>query len=114
MHADSRRPPGPKGVSMTNVSMIPPSMLRRVVFGLEGRRVPSAESVGLVGSFNRWDSSVHNLVCGPNGDWAVSLTLAPGKYPYLFLVDSVPWNDPLDDGRVPCEWGGQYSVRVVD
>jgi hypothetical protein len=99
---------------MTNVMMNVVSPLHEIVFGLEGRRVPNAKSVRLVGSFNRWDSSVHHLVCGPNGVWTVTLTLAPGRYPYLFLVDSFPWNDPRDDGRVPCEWGGHYSVRVVD
>jgi hypothetical protein len=87
--------------------------LKRVTFRLDGRRIPGARSVALVGSFNGWDSATHRLQRDPDGWWAVSLTLAPGAYPYLLLVDGVPWNDPEDDGRVPSEWGGQYSVRVV-
>jgi len=87
--------------------------LREVIFKLNGRRVPNARTIALVGSFNRWDTSVHRLVRGANDWWTISLTLAPGKYPYLFIIDGVPWNDPDDDGRVPSEWGGQYSVRFV-
>jgi len=37
----------------------------------------------------------------------------PGEYEYLFLVDGMPWNDPLDDGRIANAWGGHYSLRVV-
>ncbi len=87
--------------------------LQNVTFRIHGRRIPTARSVVLVGSFNRWDTSAHKLTRGPDGWWTVSLTLGPGTYTYLFLVDGVPWNDPEDDGRVASEWGGQYSVRVV-
>jgi len=48
-----------------------------------------------------------------DGAWTITITLVPGTYPYLFVVDGVPWNDPLDDGRAPSEWGGEYSVRRV-
>ncbi len=87
--------------------------VRQVVFRLNSREVPKARSVALVGSFNRWDSAVHQLTLGPDGWWTICLTLSPGEYPYLFIVDGVPWNDPHDDGRMECEWGGQYSVRIV-
>ncbi len=84
-----------------------------IVFRLDGRKVPKAKWVALVGSFNRWDSSVHRLTLGPDGWWTISLVLSPGEYSYLFLVDGVPWNDPNDDRRAESEWGGYYSVRVV-
>ncbi len=87
--------------------------IRTLTFRFDGRRRPSARSVSLVGSFNRWDTSVHRLTRQPDGWWTISLTLAPGEYPYLFIVDGTPWNDLEDDGRAPCEWGGEYSVRVV-
>jgi 1,4-alpha-glucan branching enzyme len=87
--------------------------VRNVVFRVNGGRIPEARSVTLVGSFNRWDTSVHQLARGSDGWWTISLSLTPGEYRYLFLVDGAPWNDPEDDGRVPCEWGGQYSVRLV-
>lgn len=87
--------------------------VKDVVFRFDGRRVPRARSVALVGSFNRWDTAVHPLTLGPHQWWMISLTLAPGRYPYLFIVDGAPWNDPEDDGRAPCEWGGEYSLRIV-
>jgi len=86
----------------------------QVIFRFDGRRAPRSRSVALVGSFNRWDTGVHALTLGPDHWWTISLTLAPGRYPYLFIVDGVPWNDLEDDGRVPCEWGGEYSVRIVE
>ncbi len=87
--------------------------LREVTFRLDSRRVPGAKSVALVGSFNRWDTAVHWLMPQPDGWWTISVTLAPGEYPYLFLADGHPVNDPEDDGRVPCEWGESYSLRRV-
>lgn len=75
--------------------------------------MPDAKHVSLVSSFNRWDPSAHDLTPGERGIWSIRVMLPPGEYPYLFIVDGVPWNDPLDDGRTPCEWGGDYSVRVV-
>jgi 1,4-alpha-glucan branching enzyme len=107
---------------MTNLAMIslvpvmiPPvtRSVREVEFRFDARHAPKAKWVALVGPFNRWDTAAHRMKRGPDGAWCITLTLAPGEYPYLFIVDGVPWNDPLDDRRVPCEWGGQYSVRVV-
>jgi len=84
-----------------------------VVVRLDAQCVPDAKVVVLVGSFNRWDSAVHHLVQDTAGWWTITLSLPPGEYPYLFLVDGVPWNDPQDDGRIPSEWGIFYSLRVV-
>ena len=87
--------------------------LRIVRFQLSAERVRDARWVALVSSFNRWDTSVHRLALGPDGMWSVTVELAPGTYSYLFIVDGNPYNDLEDDGRAPCEWGGEYSVRVV-
>jgi 1,4-alpha-glucan branching enzyme len=86
---------------------------RAVVFRFDARRRPGTRRVALVSSFNGWDADVHPLTRGPDGVWSVAVRLPPGAYPYLFLVDGYPHNDPDDDGRVPCEWGGYYSLRVV-
>jgi 1,4-alpha-glucan branching enzyme len=98
---------------MMATAVLTKGTLRAVSFRLDGRLVPEAHSVALVASFNRWDTSVHRLRHEPDGSWALSVMLPPGEYPYLFVVDGVPWNDPQDDGRAPCEWGGSYSLRVV-
>jgi 1,4-alpha-glucan branching enzyme len=107
---------------MANLVMVPPDtvtippvtrFVREVTFQFDARRAPTAKWVALVGSFNRWDTAAHRMKPGPDGAWCITLTLAPGEYPYLFIVDGVPWNDPVADRRAACEWGGQYSVRVV-
>ena len=87
--------------------------LQEVVFRFDSRLAPQARSVILVGSFNRWDSSVHRLTRGADGWWTISLTLARGAYPYLLLIDGVPRTDPTEDERIRCEWGGDASVRIV-
>jgi 1,4-alpha-glucan branching enzyme len=87
--------------------------LQRVVFRFDGRRAPAARTVALVGSFNHWNPGAHPLRRDRDGWWSVAVWLPAGEYDYLFLVDGAPWNDPLDDGRAPSEWGGHYSRRVV-
>jgi 1,4-alpha-glucan branching enzyme len=98
---------------MGGLMAAPAPTIRRVIFKFEGWRAPNAKSIGVVGPFNRWDTSVHRLELGSDGVWSIEVTLAAGEYPYLFIVDGVPWNDPRDDRRVPCEWGGDYSIRIV-
>ncbi len=83
------------------------------MFQFDGRRTPGTRRVELVSSFNDWDPSAHPLTRQPGGLWSIAVELRPGVYHYLFIVDGYPHNDPHDDGRVPCEWGGYYSVRVV-
>ncbi len=87
--------------------------LCRAIFRLDGRRIPRARWVAVVGAFNQWNASAHRLTRGLDGWWSITLTLPPGRHPYLFIVDDFPHNDPEDEGRVPCEWGGDYSVRNV-
>jgi 1,4-alpha-glucan branching enzyme len=88
--------------------------VRPIIFTLDGRRVPQAKTVSIVGPFNDWDPKANPLVQDAGGRWTATLLLPPGAHPYLFFVDGVPWNDPEDDGRVPSEWGGFYSLRIVN
>ena len=84
---------------------------REVAFRFDGRRIAGARSVVLVGSFNGW--LAQPLLLERDGWWTTAVSLPPGEYEYLFLVDGNPWNDPLDDGRSANAWGGHYSLRVV-
>jgi len=75
---------------------------------------PAARSVSVVGSFNNWDRERHRL-SGPDGSgrWRIVVTLRPGRYEYLFLIDGEVWvTDPgaptADDGM-----GGRNSVLTV-
>lgn len=88
--------------------------MRPVIFMLDGRRVPQARTVSVLGSFNNWNPETNPMVLDAGGRWTAKLLLPQGAHPYLFLVNGIPWNDPEDDGRVPSEWGGDYSLRVVN
>jgi 1,4-alpha-glucan branching enzyme len=75
---------------------------------------PAAKSVTIAGSFNAWDIRKDSLA-GPdnNGVWTIVLSLSPGRYEYLFIVDGKDWQpDPsvpaVDDG-----FGGKNSVLLV-
>jgi len=100
-------------MAMSSAAVTLKPVVRDVVFKFDGRRAPNARSVVLVASFNRWDTAVDRLTLQPDQWWTISVPLSPGQYPYLFIVDGVPWNDPEDDGRMPSEWGLDLSVRVV-
>ena len=65
---------------------------------------PSATSVAIAGSFNRWDPE-HDQLRGPDGKgtWTILLPLSEGRYEYRFVVDKREWVlDPsmptMDDG----------------
>ena len=75
---------------------------------------PSATSVVITGSFNRWDRQ-GSALAGPDrrGVWSITLPLSPGRYEYAFIVDGTVWQaDPgapfLDDG-----FGGRNSVIEI-
>ena len=75
---------------------------------------PDARTVTVAGSFNRWDPNSHPLA-GPDriGRWTTTLTLPPGRYEYLFVIDGSEWVlDPaapsVDNGL-----GGRNSIVTV-
>jgi hypothetical protein len=55
---------------------------------------PEAERVALVGDFNDWKEGATPLVPVGDGVWSAALTLDPGRYKYMFLVDGRPTADP--------------------
>ncbi len=61
---------------------------------------PTARHVFLVGTFNDWDSTATPMARGPDGQWAVTLSLPDGTYDYKFLADG-KWY--LDDAAVGVE-----------
>ena len=74
----------------------------------------SPGSVILTGSFNNWSPDAEPM-SDDDGDgvWETTLTLAPGKYQYKFVVDGAWKEDPhaveyVDDG-----FGGKNSVVLV-
>lgn len=72
---------------------------------------PEAHTVSLAGSFNDWQPD--HLQSDAEGEWSSELSLAPGDYEYLFVVDERWLPDPeCAEGR-PNPFGGENSVLHV-
>lgn len=48
---------------------------------------PEAKTVYLAGSFNAWDAKDNLMARNKQGDWKTTLSLAPGRYEYKFVID---------------------------
>lgn len=89
-----------------------PSEARRLVtFHYED---VEANAVSVVGSFNGWSPETHRLEKHDGGAWELTLSLAPGRYPYRFLIDQKKQVlDPSTELTEPDGYGGKNSVVVV-
>ena len=74
---------------------------------------PLAHEVFLAGTFNQWRPSVTAMHSTGGGLWVRELTLAPGKYEYLFLVDGQWLPDPAAKAYTPNPYGGMNSLLEV-
>jgi hypothetical protein len=73
-----------------------------------------AKAVCVSGSFNNWSARTHCMVRGGES-WSISMLLAPGRYPYLLVIDGGLWRE--DPGSVLSEdngFGMNNSVLVVE
>lgn len=84
---------------------------KRVTFTLEA---PAAKSVFVSGSFNEWCADAHELLKNRSGTWSKTISLAPGRYEYRFIVDGHWQNDPACPGLACNPYGSHNSVLVVD
>jgi hypothetical protein len=85
---------------------------REVRFALS---IPEAREVVLVGDFNGWNPAGTALARSPSdGRWSVTLTLRPGHYHYLFLVDGRRWlADPSMPREPHADFGSPDSIITV-
>ncbi len=74
---------------------------------------PYANSVSVGGDFNNWDVIANTMKKDWKDDWAVSLSLKPGRYEYKFYVDGTWQNDPGCETCVPNQFGSTNSVIEV-
>jgi hypothetical protein len=74
-----------------------------------------ARTVALVGDFNGWDTEATRLSpVGDRGQWEATVSLAPGRHVYAFVVDGVEWRvDPLAP-QVPDAGFGPANALIVD
>lgn len=84
--------------------------LKEIEFKLNA---PKARKVILAGSFNNWDTKSISAKKDAQGNWAVKVSLVPGKYEYKFFVDGSWLNDPRCKSCVPNNFGTQNCVVEV-
>lgn len=73
-----------------------------------------AHEVFLAGSFSSWDPGAAQMGLAATGIWGVELSLVPGRYEYLFVVDGRWTPDPKATDYSPNPFGGCNSVRQVE
>src|SRR5260221_4708293 len=71
---------------------------------------PGATQVCVAGSFNDWKPETTPLVPKDNGRWVGDLTIKPGRYEYLFVVDGQWVPDPNAKESVQNPFGGLNSI----
>jgi 1,4-alpha-glucan branching enzyme len=70
-----------------------------------------ARSVAVAGSFNSWQPEPATQT--GDGAWVKEISVTPGRYEYLFVVDGQWQPDPNAREQVPNPFGGQNSVLVI-
>jgi 1,4-alpha-glucan branching enzyme len=79
---------------------------------------PEAQNVAIAGTFNNWNMSSHPMKRSRrkrtgDGEWQITVTLEPGAYQYLFVVDGQWRNDPSSFEQTPNDFGTYNDlVRV--
>lgn len=74
---------------------------------------PTARTVALAGTFNKWRPDVTPMMHWGDGRWMAELFLAPGAYEYCLVVDGEWMADPLAKETVPNPFGGRNSILRV-
>jgi 1,4-alpha-glucan branching enzyme len=87
----------------------------RVTFTLPGSAAPDSKSVHLVGEFNNWNINAHQMKKSKNGEYTITLKLAPGKeYEFRYLIDQSKWeNDYHADKYVRSPFGDSDNSVVT-
>jgi 1,4-alpha-glucan branching enzyme len=74
---------------------------------------PTATTVCVAGTFNRWEPEAKALHPTGGGRWWKETALAPGTYEYCLVVDGRWMPDPQARETVPNPFGGRNSVLKV-
>ena len=74
---------------------------------------PAAKRVNLAGSFNNWKANTLSAKKDRLGNWAVKVSLTPGRYEYKFVVDGSWMNDPSCRTSAPNGLGSTNSVLEI-
>ena len=73
------------------------------------------QTVSIVGNFNAWDKSTHQLTKNENGIWEIEIEFPKGQSLYKFVFnDEMTMNDPTANLYMPDENGEMMSVMLID
>jgi len=87
---------------------------RRILRGVNFICVaPQAQSVSLVGDFNKWNPAANPMKRMPDGAWLLMVELAHGHHRYAFLVDGNLTLDPRAQGVTRNDEGERVSLLPV-
>lgn len=74
-----------------------------------------ARSVSVAGDFNGWNPAQTPLERSGEGIWTVTISLKPGRYQYMFVIDGKQWiADPLATEAATDGFGAQNAVLDVE
>jgi 1,4-alpha-glucan branching enzyme len=74
---------------------------------------PEAQSVSLVGDFNKWNPAANPMKRMPDGAWLIMVELPHGHHRYAFLVDGALTLDPRAQGITRNDEGERVSLLPV-
>lgn len=77
--------------------------------------LPSAQSVAVSGGFNGWSPSSHPMTrVGSDGLWSAIVPLAPGEYPFMYVINGAQWlTPPLAEDYVEDGFGNRNGLVIV-
>nr|MBF0223032.1 isoamylase early set domain-containing protein [Desulfobulbaceae bacterium] len=74
---------------------------------------PDASEVFLIGDLTNWNTTEFKMRKFKDGNWKKMVTLKPGRYEYLFLVDGEWWTDPENPDSTGNPFGSKNSVITI-
>jgi len=90
----------------------PPAELAPQPVRLAVEGLPAA-TVCVAGCFNEWSMTATPMTALAPGCWSVELSLPPGRYEYLLVVDGQWQTDPCCAARVANPYGTENCVLEV-
>jgi 1,4-alpha-glucan branching enzyme len=75
---------------------------------------PQAKQVSVAGDFNKWRTDALPMSRQDGGVWTIDLTLKPGVYTYMFVVDGKAWvTDPDAETYQDDGFGNKNAVMRI-
>ena len=87
----------------------------KVTFRLPGVAASNAQRVCIVGDFNDWNATTHQMKKLKNGDYTIKLNLEAGRqYQFRYYIDECRWeNDWQADSYTRSPYGDSDNSVVV-